>query len=151
MRLPIKIAVVLAIQLFLGGCREDKKIVEYRQLRALPPAQLEEHVIALPPDEQVKLYLLAASYFKPPDIRLAPTLAKQGVKVLPAIVAELDNRTFDVSPIYLVSVLHMMALTYSVKEAQSYAPRVKEWCTPYFSGDSPCHEMGRQMAAANLK
>lgn len=134
--------------LLLAACREEERITAYRQLRTLPPAELDRRVTALSPQEQVKTYVLAISYFKPPDTQLAAILAKQGTRILPALVTELEKADAGVSPQELVLVLDLMATKYQVAEAKALAPRVNGWCSRFYKEDSYCHQMGREMMAS---
>lgn len=134
----------LAISM-LAGCREDEKITAYRELRNLPPAEIERRVTALSPQEQVDMYVMAVSYFRPPDIVLAPVLAKQGTRILPALVAQLEKADPNVTPEALVLVLNMMVKTYHIKEAKKFASHVDGWCSRFYNSETYCHKMGREM------
>jgi hypothetical protein len=139
-------SLVVLFIVVLSGCREDEKVTAYRQLRTLHPAEIERRVAALSPQDQVDMYAMAISYFRPSDTQLATVLAKQGTKILPALVAKLEKAESDVPPQELVLVLNMMVIVYHVDEAKAYAPRVDEWCSRFYKGDSYCHQMGREMA-----
>ena len=136
--------ILLPIVLF-AGCREEEKIAAYRELWALPPAEIERRVTALSPQEQVDMYALAISYFRPPDTRLASVLAKQGDRILPALIAKLEKAEPGISPQELVLVLNMMVTVYHVSEAKKIAPRVDGWCSRFYKNDTYCHQMGREM------
>jgi hypothetical protein len=144
-----KIIFILMSLVMLSGCREedDSKISAYRELRALPHAEIERKVMALPPKEQVDLYVLAISYFRPSDTQLASMLAKQGPKILPPLIEQLEKAEPGVSPQELVLVLYMMVTAYNVEEARLFAPRVDAWCNRYYKTDTYCHKMGREMLA----
>jgi hypothetical protein len=129
----------------LAGCREDEKITAYRELRKLPPAEIERRVTALSPQEQVDMYVMAISYFRPSDTDLAPILAKQGTRIIPALVAQLEKADPNVSPQELVLVLYMMAKTYHIKEVKEFAPHVDGWCSRFYNSETYCHKMGREM------
>jgi hypothetical protein len=141
-----KIFLMVLLFSMLAGCREDEKITAYRELRALPPAEIERRVTALSPQEQVEMYAMAVSYFRPPDISLAPILAKQGTRILPALVAQLEKADPNVTPQALVLVLYIMVKTYHVKEAKEFAPRVDGWCSRFYNSETYCHTMGREMS-----
>ncbi|HEV6968002.1 hypothetical protein [Roseateles sp.] len=125
-----------------AGCNADDKLIAYQKLRALPDAELEQKFIDLPPKEQVDLYTTAISQVRPADTRLAPVLAKQGTKVLPALVEKLEAADKGVPPQPLVLVIYMMANAYHVEDARALAPRVAGWCDCFYEKDSYCHEMG---------
>lgn len=139
------ICIILLSCLTLTACREEEKIIAYRKLRSLPPAELEQRVTALPPREQVAMYAMASSYFRPADYILAPILAKQGTKILPALIEQLDKAERGVSPQHLVLVLNMMVTHYQVEEVREYAPRIIEWCSRYYNAESYCHKIGRRL------
>jgi hypothetical protein len=140
-----KLSVVALSLCMLAACREDEKVTAYRELRKLCPDELERRVTALSPKEQVDMYMMAISYFRPSDTDLAPILAKQGTRILPALVAQLEKASPDVAPQELVLVLYMMDTVYHVKEAKEYAPRVEGWCSRFFNSETYCHQMGREM------
>jgi hypothetical protein len=136
---------VLAVFFFVTACREDEKIIAYRKLTDLPPAELEQRVTALPPREQVAMYAMAGTYFRPGDLVLAPILAKQGTKILPALIEQLEKEEKGVSPEHLVLVLDMMAHNYHVQEVKEYAPRIIAWCSHYYTTETFCHKVGHQL------
>jgi hypothetical protein len=140
-----KLIVLLFPIFMLAGCREDVKVEAYRELRTRPPSEVERQVMALPPHEQVALYVMAISYFRPSDTQLAPVLAKQGTKILPALIAQLEKADPNVSPEELVLVLYMMYTRYDVEEAGQYAPQIDGWCSRFFKIETYCHKMGRDM------
>jgi hypothetical protein len=140
-----KLFVIALLIGLLAGCREDEKISAYRELRKLPCAEIERRVTALSPQEQVDMYVMAVSYFRPPDIDLAPILAKQGTRILPTLVAQLEKSDPNVSPQELVLILYMMVKAYHVKEAKELAPRVDGWCSRFYNSETYCHKMGREM------
>lgn len=142
-----KLIILLLPILVLAGCREEEKVAAYRELRARSPAEIERQVTALPPQEQVALYVLAISYFRPSDTQLAPILARQGTRILPALIAQLEKADSSVSPQELVLVLYMMSTAYGVGEAMQYAPKIDGWCNRFFKVETYCHKMGRDMVA----
>lgn len=139
------IGVTLLSLLSLTACREEEKIIAYRKLRSLPPAELERRVTALPPREQVALYVMAVTYFRPSDEGLAPILAKQGTTILPALIEQLDKEEKGVSPQHLVLVLAIMADTYHVEEVKEFAPRIIAWCSHYYTTETYCHKVGYRL------
>ncbi len=102
----------------LFGCAEDpylraSNVRAYEQLRSLPLDELARQVSALPPGRQVELYVTAIRY-RPPDLRLARMLAKEGAAVLPALVAVLDDpKSAGMTP-ELVIVLYQMAVIHHI-------------------------------------
>lgn len=136
---------VIMVAALAAGCNADDKLIAYQKLRALPDAELEQKIIDLPPKDQVDIYTTAISQVRPADTRLAPFLARQGTKVLPALVEKLDAADKEVPPQALVLVIYMMANVYHFEDARALAPRVVGWCDRFYEKESYCHEMGRNL------
>jgi hypothetical protein len=136
---------MIVLAALAAGCNADEKLIAYDKLRALSDAELEQKIIGLPPKDQIDIYTTAISQVRPADTRLAPVLAKQGTKVLPALVEKLDAADQEVPPQPLVLVIFMMANIYHSEDARALAPRVAGWCDRFYEKASYCQEMGREL------
>ena len=108
--------IVSSLLIFLVGafaaaaaqCSEtvDRKDQEFI---ALPPAERQNELVRRPPDEQVRLFLLATKAEHRRDLGLADALASSGALVVPAIVIHLKSEEeHDQDRLYLLQVLGMM-------------------------------------------
>lgn len=142
----IKTLLMFLMAIFmLAACREDEELEVYRRLRMLPPAEMEQRFTSLPPEAQIQLYVFGSSELRPPDLTLAPFLAKQGLHILPALVAELEKQSAGVDPQALVFVLSMMARQYQISAAATYGSRAIGWCNRVYRVETSCHEMAREL------
>lgn len=74
----------------------------------LLPAERREQLRGYPPQDQVRLFLIAAKAEHPRDLGLSDALASGGKAVLPAIVAQLKIEEDQIDQLFLLEVLGMM-------------------------------------------
>ena len=95
---PFRFQVYLLVLTQLVGCRDDEDIPAYRKFTEEPPAEVDARFLLLSPTEQVAVYVVGISRFRPSDTRFASLLSAEGDRVLPVLVEELNAQRCGVFP-----------------------------------------------------
>ncbi len=103
------ILVLVCVCSLLSGCSgcADANAKQARAIIQLPPEQRRQALVALAPDQQLDVYLYAATRVEPPLI-LATELASNGPSILPRLkdrlASEVDDRRFTQLMLILVAI-----------------------------------------------